>query len=221
MKCIKFFADYANGVSSAEENYARILDLVTKLADVHPLFAQFSCKGRAGGWRPMEAEPLLKDVTPEYWLKELNRRRHDVGLSTSVDFWNRRRKDDETTGITCVLNALNNWLHNQCYISYLWPPFFDPEIMDGIARAFIDSFKCYRVQYVYFVHGPDRPNGESSMRTVFYQLWTKDGTSFPKPGEHSRYPADHPAPSISEPWHGGTRYSWPENDPRIFFAAEE
>ncbi len=226
-KSLEFFADYPNGMLSETENYARTCDLVSRLGKVHPLFTAISPKGAAGSWKRMEAEPLVKDMTPEYWIKEYNRWKM-FDLSTLMPFWNRIRGKKESMIIDCNFNNSGETFHNQCYIGELGSAFVHPDIMDGIARAFIDSFDCYRTQYLFYIEGPQNTNYDGDGREYtkgkllsrFYQLWTKEGIPFPAEGIRSRYPADHIPPSITEPWHGGTRYTWPEYEPRAFLGLD-
>ncbi len=62
-----------DGVHSHEENYARTLDLMQRLAKVHPLFAEISWGPRQSGWKPWLKEPLITDVSLDEWIAKFKK----------------------------------------------------------------------------------------------------------------------------------------------------
>ena len=69
-------------------NLARTRDMAKALAQVHPLFAELSPRGRGGSFETMEAMPLVDDLTVEQWLDLawLHGRRSDADPGTAIVF---------------------------------------------------------------------------------------------------------------------------------------
>ncbi len=215
------FIKYPNGAYSHKENFERTKDAFARLAKIHPLLADLSWT-EGNGRKPWLKLPIFRDVTLEQWTDFYQKNNKDDAQSIPQDkmisFWNRQadRSND------CNLLALyNNPKYSDLYNFFsmydITPVLTKPDIMDAMMLAFIQAFDAISAKYKcsYYVLNPLDRIGS------IYQLWLKHGQTFPVAGVDFDMPADHPAPPISEPWHGGTRYSWPENDPRIFFAAEE
>ncbi len=208
---LTFYAAFPDGIFSPEESYARTLDLVSRLGKLSPLLAQISPMGMAGSYKRMEKEPLIANVTAEHWETQLRLSKvYASETAISMRLWNRHRKKKEHIKIHCLFNCSNEKLHNECAIGGIGLPYTSSDIMDGITHAFIESFDCYRTQYIV------SKSGEVHIQARFYQLWTKEGASYDTPEQYDIWHKPPPAPPVSEPWHGGTRYTWPEHEPHKF-----
>ena len=166
----------------------------------------------------MLTQPLLKNVTLDQWIENSDRCFDwDMPvLGAAIDFWNRHSEKRKKFKMTGHYNRPVNEKANNFFVTteFTIPELFEPDLMEAIMMAFIDSLDAYRADYICCDVG-----GEDVLQ-LLYQLWHKEGTPFPEAGKDFRMSADHPQPEISEPWHGGTRHIWPQHEPRAFLGLD-
>jgi hypothetical protein len=214
IKDFSIFCEYPRGTHPQAENFARTQDLMQRLGKIHPLFAQISPKGKAGSWKRMESEPLLKDITLEQWLGYYKLRMHkdpsdDYDFGCTLSYWNRERSKEKCILIACQYNHNYHDRRNDTRIIGMAPELIQPDILPRIMEAFITAFDGEWGQYS--CYDSDKP-----VRFSHYQIWIKDGLPDPVPGESTRYPEGHaPLPDNPVAWLGGRLYTWPQHDPRI------
>jgi hypothetical protein len=181
--------------------------------------SEISWGGGGSGWKPMLKQPLLRDITINDWIKLYDKSSvHGMPHPESlVVFWNRCSAKHEKFMMQGIYNCEIAKEPNNFFVttSEFIPALIDPEIMDAIMRAFIEAFDGYRGYY------NCRHQSYGNSFNYVYQLWLKDGIPYPEKGEFARMDEAHPPPAISEPWHGGTRYIWPQYEPRAFLGLEK
>ncbi len=209
--------DSPTSVHSHEENFARTLDLMDRLSKIHPLLSEISFADSSVGWEHMLNEPLITEVSLAEWITRFNKNISDKPhLGSTISFWNRNSAIDKKFIIVGKYNCdESEAMHNNFVIFH---PFvkalIEPNIVDSMMIALIDSFAAYRGFYNCTYYEPE------NYYTSIYKLWLKHGIPYPEGGEFARMRADHPPHELSEPWHGGTRYTWPQYEPRAFLGLE-
>ena len=203
-------------------NLARTRDMAKALAQVHPLFAELSPRGRGGSFETMEAMPLVDDLTVEQWLDlaRLHGRRSDADPGTTIVFWNRRRAEGEAQLVEIHYDQPGGPAHprlprrpNEIRFPALPPQMQARNTILSLIGACIDAFDAHRADVAWLMQAPVRPMEPARSTLAYRLLWLGENVAFPEDAEtRYRYPADHPEPEGSDPWRGGTLYRWPDAD---------
>jgi hypothetical protein len=206
------------GVHSHEENFARTLDLMRRLANIHPLLSQVSLADREFDWDNLLNEPLVRDISLEEWITRFDKNMSDnPNLGSTISFWNRHSADNEKFIIAGTYNDQNiETIANSIVISHpLNQALIEKDLLDDIMIAVIDSFGANCGYYHCTVYEPEDYNH----CTYTYKLWLRDGEPYPKRSEATW--CNEGPPILSESWHCGTRYMWPEYEPRAFLGLDK
>jgi hypothetical protein len=81
-------------------------------------------------------------------------------------------------------------------------------ILDAIMVACIDSFDAIRAEYAWYDDDYDPAHRH-------YQLWLRGDAPFPNSANYGRFKSNHAPSPVAEHWHSGTRFVWPDHDPRL------
>jgi hypothetical protein len=232
------------GIHSHEENFARTQDLIERLALIHPLLSEISIAEGGSGWKRMIKQPLFKEISLDHWVKSFNRgllygdpNWHD--LEASLVFWNRHSAKHENFMMSGIYNRTTEYRGGNFFVTKpIVPALIQPDIMDAMMLAFIEAFDgyCAFCNCIERIENADQSElhklwlqegksfiktKQTTLRSNAYQLWLKEGQPYPNTGETTRMHKDHTPPTLSESWHGGTRYMWPEYEPRSFLGLDK
>ena len=190
------------------ENFRRTKLFAERLAEAHPLLSSFSRYAKS--LKQALKHPTIQQMAFRDWEKYYEK--IEAGdpsrLGISMGFWNRQH--DRSQRITMDIEYNADWpgCENRISFSILPAEIFDPAIAQQIISAGIDCFGAYRGESCWYDY-------DRQFKFSHHTLWMADDLPFPTGNDLGRYQPNHPPPLMSEPWHGGTRYIWPEHDPRI------
>jgi hypothetical protein len=211
---LSLFVEYANGVHPQEENFARTKDLSRRLSFIHPLFAEFSYIGKRPSTKHMLGEVPLSDLSFDQWLESylVSKKRggSDIPeyLGNIMTYWNRQKEDADETYISIHYNVDRVPFDNDLCLADLPAALYIPEMLEAIMLVCIESFDAVRAEYTWYDSNRD-------LDTRHYQLWLRGNVPFPTAPNLGRFKPNHPPPPATEHWHGGTRFMWPDHDPRL------
>ncbi len=152
-------------------------------------------------------------------------------MGVMLHLWNRLKSKDEMFQMRGTYNSYGSYSMNNAFIGRLsydiFPKYVTPSVLDGIMLAFIQAFDVEKFTYNCYLNGPEIPeirNGHTCYRSEtshhVYKLWLKQGMPYPDPDTDFDLKHSHPPPETSEPWHGGTLYTWPQHEPLTFLGLD-
>ncbi|MBX7483912.1 hypothetical protein [Qipengyuania qiaonensis] len=209
------------GVHPQEDNLARTQDLAARLATIDPLLDNLSLF--FGINKPSESLPpgqLIREMTLEDWRIRYEKGIVGPALGSRIGFWNRKKPlTDQAFGFNGKYNVREDISPNNFFATRnsIPPTLIDPAILNAIVEAFVDSFDANRADVICMDSTYEKANEPIQS---LYMLWLDEDAPYPIAGEDFRLRADHPPPSHSEPWLGGTRYIWPEHEPRAWLGLD-
>jgi hypothetical protein len=213
---LRIYAEYTHGEHPQEANYARTKDLVDRLSQIHPLLETFSPLGHGRSDTALLLQTPIADMDFNEWSRYYEQDKKSLDkrygpfphLGITLWFWNRRKIWEERGNLKIAYNAVDKNTSNEIRMTDLPAALYQPDILETIMAAIIDSFDVIRAEYAWY-------DGTRDPVSRYYQLWLRGDAPFPTPPNLGRYKPNHPPPPITEHWHDGTRFCWPEHDPRI------
>jgi hypothetical protein len=215
-RSLSIFVEYQHGEHPQEENFARTKDLVQRLSKIHPLLETFSPLGHGRSDTALLLQTPIADMDFAEWTRYYLQKKKSLDkqygpfphLGISLWCWNRHKIWEESASLKIDYNVFDQNTSNDIMMDDLPAALYQPDILEAIMVAIIDSFDAIRAEYSWY-------DGKRDPVSRYYQLWLRGDAPFPTPPDLGRYKPNHPPPPVTEHWHNGTLFSWPEHDPRI------
>jgi hypothetical protein len=189
-----------------QEQIEMMLDYANRVSKLDPLLADFSWKGRKGGYTNMLMYPNIWDMTEtqRFEMFDFEADRDDF----SFEFWNRRTKNSESLIHWPIFDKIapRTTSRSMMVVSDIPARLVTEDLLTRWLEIAITSFNADNGEIATF------EQTDEGLFTPLWRLWLKAGEPWPEPTSFLETAQVQPY-TDEKPWLGGTLYTWPEFAP--------